>query len=104
MTTGTKDSIKLLDQLERELDEVVADYLRWTATHASADADATAPVDAIVQRIQETLPFETLGDLRLHAKALRRTHAGSDDRASLDRLLIALESLPERLWNEKINR
>ena len=46
----------------------------------------------------------TLGDLRLHAKALKAWHAGyyGDAPDSLERLLAALEHLPERLWDERI--
>ena len=52
---------------------------------------------------EEALPIATLGDLRLHAKALKAWHAGfyGDAPESLERLT-ALERLPPKLWDERI--
>ena len=67
-------------------------------------ARAGARVDAAVTRIEEALPFATLGDLRLRAKVLRAWHGAwyGDAPDSLERLLTALESVPQRLWDERI--
>ena len=69
-----------------------------------AIADACDAVDAVVTAIDKAVPFGTLGDLRLHAKSLKAWHAGfyGDAPDSLERLLTALEKLPQRLWDERI--
>ena len=91
-------------RLEQSLDAA-----RMALRHLSGDdddaiADACDAVDAAVAAIDKVLPFETLGDLRLHAKALLAWHDGyyGDAPNSLERLLTALEKLPQRLWDERI--
>ena len=101
-------STNLTTRLEQQLDAARA-ALRTLPKFGSDDDDDAAiaaacdRVDAAVIRI-EALPMATLGDLRLHAKALKAWHAGyyGDAPDSLERLLTALERVPQRLWDERI--
>ena len=94
----------LTTRLEKHLDAAREALRHLSGDDDEAIAEACDQVDAAVSRIDEALPFATLGDLRLHAKALKAWHAGfyGDAPESLERLLTALERLPPRLWDERI--
>ena len=96
--------VDIITRLEQSLDAARAALRHLSSDDDDAIAAACDAVDAAVHRIEENLPFATLGDLRLHAKALKAWHAGyyGDTPDSLERLLTALERLPRRLWDEKI--
>jgi hypothetical protein len=103
LSTSPAASSLLLHRLEHELDAACDELERFSFANPGADVDAAvAPVDAIVRRIEE-IPPQTLGDLRIQAKALQ-AHYGGDLDAGLFDLLLALERLPERLWEERIGK
>ena len=91
-------------RLEKHLDAARAALRHLSGDDDEAIAEACDQIDAAVSRIDEALPMATLGNLRLHAKALKAWHAGfyGDAPDSLERLLTALERVPPRLWDEKI--
>jgi hypothetical protein len=97
----------LTTRLEAALDGARAALRHLSDERDGDDDDITAAcdrVDAVVYAINKALPMATLGDLRLHAKALKAWHAGyyGDAPDSLERLLTVLEHLPARLWDERI--
>ena len=106
MTDAERASYKnRIDRKRREaaLDKAVAELLRFEQEHPGEDTDVVCEVvDAVVERIF-AVPLETVGDLRLCARALREAggEAGFDPELVL-RLLNAVETLPSRLFDEPL--
>ena len=91
----------MLARLEDELDRA---YNGVRATSQESDetiAEAISVLDDVIDRIH-AVPSETLGALRLQAKAVvRRGYDVNCDAGMVD-LLMVLAALPHRLWNERI--
>ena len=91
-----------ITRLEQALDQSLAE-LRLVEGWAD-DATIIAACDRVGDIVIdiEARPLETLGDLRLAAKMLRRWPDGCALLDGAERLLAALERLPARLWDETI--
>lgn len=92
--------------LETAFDKGHAEYERFCCEHLEEDANVAVLANAAVHYIQDIVPLDTLGNLRLHTKVLTtfRDNYTDDfhDKELLRRLLRALAKLPERLWAEPI--
>jgi hypothetical protein len=97
-------------RLEAALDRACRDLDQYCEDHPDEDVDEDEAIEACVRAIDAAVrdilaaPIRTLGDMRLHARALLEWYdpsAMSEDDGLVD-LLEALEDLPERLWGEPI--
>ena len=101
--TSDIESIDWTARREAALDKALADLQRFEQERPGEDVDVSCDVvDAVVDQIL-TAPLESLADVRLYAKALRKGYEGClVNNEPVERLLTTLEALPKRLWDEKI--
>ena len=100
-------------RLEAALDRALADRDRYLKDHPdedhleedhpNEDIDVAIEIERAIEDRIFARPPDTIGDLRLCAKALLARYEGfTYDEERADRLLKALVALPEPLWEERI--
>jgi hypothetical protein len=98
------DPVDSTPELDAEFDKVFASFAQFAEDFPDQDVDqAVRTIDAAVMRIVAEAPLDTLRDVQLYSRALLTRYENlAYDSETLNRLLKALEPLPERLWDVRI--